>query len=84
MDFKTFFFGMPIPARDEFAARAGTSRPYLYKIAYRRRNVELGTADVLVALAEGAIDLDDLPLTEAAKRQRVIRTQSGTKRAANE
>lgn len=83
MNFKEFFFGMSIPARDQFAARAGTSRPYLYKIAYRRRNIELGAADVLVALAGGAIDHDDLPLTAAAKRQRVIRATVPTESASH-
>ena len=73
MDFKLFFFGLPVADRDVFAVRAGTSRGLLTQVAYRNKQVELGLADVIVTLAGGDVSLDDLPLTENATRQRAIR-----------
>jgi hypothetical protein len=73
MDFKAFFFGLPVAEREAFAQRAHTSRGLLNQVAYRNKQIELGFADVLVTLAGGAVTLDDLPLTENAQRQRLIR-----------
>lgn len=73
MKFHSFYFGLPVAERDPFAQRAGTSRGVLNQIAYGNKKIELGFADVLVALAEGAVSLDDMPLTGNASRQRAIR-----------
>lgn len=75
MDFKTYFFGLSVPERAAFAERAGTSRGYLNQVAYGNKLIELGFADVLCALSNHAVDLDAMPLTENAQRQRVIRAQ---------
>jgi hypothetical protein len=73
MDFRTFFFGMPVSAREEFAAKAGTSRGLLTQVAYGNKAVELGFADVIVALSDGAVELEGIELTDNAKRQRELR-----------
>jgi hypothetical protein len=73
MDFKTFFFAMPIADRDAFAERANTSRGLLTQVAYRNKQIELGLADVIVALTHGEVPLVGLPLTENALRQHSIR-----------
>lgn len=73
MSFHAFFFGMPVPARDEYAQKAGTSRAVLTQVAYGNKSIELGFGDVLCALSAGAVTLDDLPLTANAQRQRAIR-----------
>jgi hypothetical protein len=82
MDFKTYFFGLPVAERDSFAQRAHTSRGLLNQVAYRNKSIELGFADVICALSEGKVPLDELPLTENAQRQRSIR--DGTAPAAVE
>lgn len=81
MDFKPFFFGMQPADREKFAADAGTSVGMLTQIAYGNKNVELGFADVICALSKGAVSLDDLPLTDNAKRQHVIRTATAQQAA---
>lgn len=73
MDFKTFYTSKTVAERDAFDAQAGTSRGYCNQIAYAKKQIELGMADVLVALSNGQLTLDDLPLTDRAKAQRVIR-----------
>ncbi len=73
MDFKTFFFGLSIADRDAFAQRAHTSRGLLNQVAYCNKKIELGFADVLVTLSEQQVTLDDVPLTDNAQRQRLIR-----------
>lgn len=78
MDFHPFFFGLTVPERDTFAAKAGTSRGLLTQVAYRNKAVELGLADAIVAIAGGAVSIDDLPLTENASRQRGIREGTAT------
>lgn len=85
MDFKTFYFAKSVQGRDEFASLAGTSRGLLTQVAYGNKGVELGFADVIVALSDGAVDLDGISLTENAKRQRALRVQRprpGARRAA--
>lgn len=74
MDFKTFFFDMPVDDRDKFAAKANTSRGVLTQVAYGNKRIELGFADVLCALSRGKVGLDELPLTDNAQKQRAIRT----------
>lgn len=73
MDFKAFYFGMPVAERETFAQRAGTSRGLLTQVAYGHKQIELGFGDVIVTLSEGKVSLDELPLTENASRQRAIR-----------
>jgi hypothetical protein len=73
MDFKTFFFGLSVAERDLFAGRAHTSRGLLTQVAYKNKRIELGFADVLIALSGGQVTLDELPLTDNATRQRGIR-----------
>ena len=73
MDFKIFFFGLSVAERDEFADRVHSSRGTLTQVAYRNKQIELGFADVICAQSDGAVDLDGLPLTENAQRQRLLR-----------
>ncbi|HAX23080.1 MAG TPA: hypothetical protein DCY64_22690 [Hydrogenophaga sp.] len=73
MDFKTYFTGLPIAERESFAQQAGTSRGYCNQVAYANKQIELGMADVFVAVSGGILDLDNLPLTDRAAAQRIIR-----------
>lgn len=73
MDFKTYFLALPVAARDAFAEKAGTSRGYCNQVAYAGKEVELGMADVFVAVSDGALTLEELPLTKRARAQRLIR-----------
>jgi hypothetical protein len=70
--FRDYYFGLSMDARAEYAERAGTTTAFLQRISYGKP-VELGLADVLVALSGGAVSHDDVPLTENAQRQRAIR-----------
>ncbi len=74
MRFRAFFREMPPLDRAEFAARAGSTVGYLDQVAYGNKQIELGLADVLVALSGGELTLDDVPLTDRAKRQRAVRS----------
>lgn len=78
MDFKVFFFDMPVEERDAFAAKAQTSRGMLTQVAYRNKRIELGLADVICALSAHRVTLDDLPLTQNAARQREIRQSAAS------
>jgi hypothetical protein len=73
MDFKTFFTNLPVAERESFAQQAGTSRGYCNQVAYANKQIELGMADVFVALGGGHLNLDELPLTDRAIAQRAIR-----------
>ena len=84
MDFKTYFFGLLVADRESFAQRANTSRGLLNQVAYRNKSIELGFADVICALSEGQVTLDELPLTENAQRQRAIREGAAPAASANE
>jgi hypothetical protein len=70
--FKTHYLKLPVNERESLAQQAGTTRGTLNQVVYGGKQIELGLADCLVALCAG-IDLDDLPLTERAQRQRVVR-----------
>lgn len=72
MDFKSFFFGLSTAERDVFATKANSSRGLLTQVAYENKRVELGLADVIVALAGGKVPLDGIALTANARRQRAI------------
>lgn len=79
MSFHAFFFGLSIEQREDLASRAGTTRGVLNQVAYRNKAIELGFADVLVALAPafgGRIAHGDLLLTDKAERQKAIRDGS--------
>lgn len=73
MDFKAFFLDLSVAERDELAEHAGSTRGTLTQVAYGHKRVELGFADVLVKLGRGKLTLDDVPLTDNAARQRLIR-----------
>lgn len=73
MDFKTFYLGLPVPERETFATQAGTTRGTCNQIVYANKQIELGLADVFVALAGGNLSLDELPLTDRAIHQRKVR-----------
>lgn len=73
MDFKTFFTSLPVAERESFAQQAGTTRGYCNQVAYAGKQLELGMADVFVALSGGRLTLNDLPLTDRAAAQRLIR-----------
>lgn len=77
MKFKTIFFDMPKPKRTEVAASCGVSYFYLRDVAYGAKRVELGQADAIVAVFRGKVSLDDLPLTDNARKQRSIRETFG-------
>ena len=73
MDFKTFYLGLPRPDREAFAAKIGSTVGYCHQLAYGKKQVELGMADVIVASSGGVIEIEALPLTERARFQRVAR-----------
>lgn len=73
MDFKTFYLRMTVSERDQFAAAAGTTRGTCNQIAYAGKQIELGLADVFVAVSGNVLSLDTLPLTRRAMLQRRLR-----------
>lgn len=81
VDFKTFFMGLSIAEREQFAEQAGSTVGSLNHVASGRNPVELGMADVLVTLGRGAFDWDGLALTDKATKQRVIRGDFQIERA---
>lgn len=76
MNFKIFYTSKPVNERESFAQQANTSRSYCNQVAYAGKQIELGMADVFIALSEGVLTLDDLPLTEHAMSQREVRERS--------
>lgn len=74
MEFKTFFFSLTSDDQDALATKAGTSPQMLAQIARGHKHIELGFADVIVALCGGSIALGDLPLTDRALAQDAIRS----------
>ena len=87
MDFKTFFLGLTPDERLIYAERVASTVGYLNQVAYGHKRIELGAADVLVAVSNGAVTLADLPLTDRALQQHAIRSGQGavettTERAA--
>jgi hypothetical protein len=73
MSFKTFFLEKSVAGRETFARKAETTVGYCNQICYGGKHVELGMADVFVALSDGRLTLGDIPLTDRAVRQRQIR-----------
>lgn len=82
MSFRTYFLALDADQRKAYAERAGSSVGYLTQVAYGNKQVELGFADVLVAVADGALGLPDLPLTDRAATQHAIRSGTETAKAA--
>lgn len=74
MEFKTFFFGLSDELQASLATKAGTSHQMLAQIARGNKQIELGFADVIVAVSGGNVALSDLPLTERAMKQDAIRS----------
>lgn len=74
MSFRTYFLGLPADDRASYADRAGSTVGYLMQIAYGNKLVDLGFADVLVAVSDGALSLEDIPLSERAVSQHGIRS----------
>ena len=79
--FKTHYLGLSVNERDSLAQQAGSTRGTLNQIIYGGKRIELGLADCLVALCPG-LCLDDLPLTERAQHQRLIREHKVTEQVA--
>lgn len=77
MSFKTYFMGLSEAQRDDFAKAAGTSVGLCKKLIYGDGRVELGLADVMVKLGNGAFVHGDLPLTDRAKFQALARAGEG-------
>lgn len=73
MDFKTYYLRLTPAEREDFAQKAGTTTGYCNQLAYAHKQMELGMADVFVAVSGGALTLEALPLTERAERQMVLR-----------
>lgn len=82
MDFKTFYTAKPVAERESFALQAGTTRGYCNQVAYAGKQIELGMADVFVALSDGKLTLSDLNLTERAVAQRGIREAASARAVA--
>ena len=74
MDFKNYYLKLSTTERDLFVEKASTSRGYCNQIAYANKQIELGMADVFVALSGGNLTLDELPLTDRAKQQLKVRS----------
>lgn len=80
MSFRKFFLAMKVPERCAYAEACGTQYSLLKSLAYDMKQVDLGLADVLVAVSRGQISLDDVPLSEKAKRHRALREMHGKRR----
>ena len=78
----TWFFKLSKADRAAFAKRAYTTTRTLYQIAYDNKQLELGFADVIVALTRRKVKLDDLPLTKRASIQRAIREEARKSKAS--
>ena len=72
MTFKHYFFSLSRDEQNALAQKAGTSHQMLAQIARGNKDVELGFAQVIVAVCGGSIGLPDLPLTDRAKSQITI------------
>lgn len=73
MRFKSHYLGLRVSDRELLARNAGTTWGTLNQVVYAGKQIELGLADCLVALCPG-LTLDDMPLTDRARRQRLIRS----------
>lgn len=58
--FKTFFMGLPIAERDEFARRCATSAKHLTNIAYGYRPCGEGLCIAIERESAGAVRCEDL------------------------
>lgn len=73
MDFKTYYLGLPQLERASFAETVGTTLGYCRQLAYGEKRIELGMADVMVAVSGGVLTLDGLNLTQRAVYQDRVR-----------
>ncbi|MDR6521793.1 hypothetical protein J2789_004483 [Variovorax paradoxus] len=71
--FKQHYLTLQVKERDLLAQRAGTTRGTLNQIVYGGKHIELGLADCLIALCPG-LTLEDLPLTDRARHQHMVRS----------
>lgn len=69
MDFKTYYLSLSKQERSNFSEKVGTTLGYCHQLAYGDKQIELGLADVIVAVSNGALELSDLPLTARAEFQ---------------
>lgn len=84
MDFRTYYRQLAPDERAAFAEKVHTTPGYCHQITCGKR-IELGLADAIVAVSCGSVSLGELPLTDRAKAQDVVRkgacgvhaTQSG-------
>lgn len=75
MSFKNYYLKLSVGERESLALQAGTTRGTLNQVVYAGKQIELGLADCLTTLCAG-IALDDLPLTDRAKQQQLVRRGS--------
>jgi hypothetical protein len=80
MNFKTYFLSMTTAQREVFAEKARSSKGYLTHLAYRRKFMSLGLADVLIRLSKSRLKHSDLPLSDKAKAQ--LASRGAPKRSA--
>ncbi|MDP9895342.1 hypothetical protein J2W32_004440 [Variovorax boronicumulans] len=73
--FKIHYLGLSVAAREALAQQAGTTRGTLHQVVYGGKRIELGLADCLVALCP-PLTLDDMPLTDRAIQQRIVRARA--------
>ena len=84
MSFKTYYLSLAVAERADFATQAGTTTGLCHQLAYTdSKRVELGLADAMVAVSNGRLSLDDIPLTDRAQFQREVRTTNQPKEAAH-
>ena len=60
MDLKTFLFSMPMPDREAFASRCGTTYPHLRNIAYGQKLCGESLAINVDRESEGTVRCEDL------------------------
>ncbi|GHC72820.1 hypothetical protein GCM10007320_08960 [Pseudorhodoferax aquiterrae] len=80
---KSRILAMTPAEKDALAASAGTTRGLLNQIIYGGKHIELGLADCFVALLPG-LRIDDMPLTERARRQANVRAPKKRRSSASE
>lgn len=73
MDFKTHYQSLPVSEREAFAKKLGTTVGYCNQLVHGGKSIELGLADAIVAVTGGVVTLAELPLTQRARYQNVVR-----------
>lgn len=67
MSFKDHFLSLGVPARDELALKAGTTRGLLNQVVYGGKRIELGLGLCLSKLCN--LPVEEMPLTDRARKQ---------------